>query len=161
MDERRDGTDAGVRGALGHLSDIVCDKCGKVLVEGVPDTPAICGQCLTEEITAPTAGSPPWREDFGWRGVAAPYDEKRRYTPPRHYQYWLAWHSADGASWVDGPFNNAPSALRAARVSRHRYCAWAEIYSVLAGTRPEQALRYYIERYAGVLKSPERREDVA
>ena len=139
------------------MSDIVCDKCGEVLVEGVPDIPAICGQCLSQEMIALCKAGSGWREELGWRGAATPYYEKPGSSPcialeyvPLHepYEYWLVWHSADGAIWLEGAFKDAPGALRAVLASRHRYTAWSEIYSVLAGARPEEALRYYIQRYA-------------
>lgn len=142
--------EVGQGGYLDYLPDIICDKCGKVLVEGVPDTAAICGECLSEEISALSrVGSLSWLDDLGWRGTATPFYEKPKYVPPQKvYEYWLVWHSADGATWVERPFKDAPSALRAVRAGRHRYSAWSEIYSLLAGARPEEALRNYIERYA-------------
>ena len=146
--------EVGQGGYLDYLPDIICDKCGKVLVEDVPDTAAICGECLSEEISAVSrVGSLSWLDDLGWRGTAGAFDEKPdekpEYVPPQKvYEYWLVWHSMDGATWVERAFKDAPNALRAIRASRHRYTAWSEIYSLLAGARPEEALRNYIERYA-------------
>ena len=136
------------------MPDIICDKCGEVLVEGAPDTAAICGECLSEEIRAPSrVGSPSWGNDVGWRGAVAAFyekpDEKPEYVPPQKvYEYWLVWHSMDGATWVERAFKDAPSALRAVLASRHKYTAWSEIYSLLAGAGPEEALRYHMEGYA-------------